>query len=184
MGLAAIEDRALAFPKPGADLPEDDSMPTRVLFVCLGNICRSPLAQGILEQLASARNGASPPIHIDSAGTGAWHEGEPPDPRMRRVAAGNGVSLDQQRARQVRAADFEAFDHILAMDTENLEDLVRICPVAHRGKLALLRSYDPEGGADVPDPYYGGPDGFDRVFTIVERSCMGFLESLQGERAD
>lgn len=152
--------------------------PTRVLFVCLGNICRSPTAEGVFRRLV-ADAGLADAFDIDSAGTGDWHVGEPPDRRMQAAAAARGYPLGGT-ARQVRGADFAAFDHILAMDRDNLRDLVRQAPAEHRAKIRLLRDYDPLGGGDVPDPYYEGPAGFDEVVTIVERACRGLLAALPG----
>lgn len=119
-------------------------------------------------------------IRIDSAGTGDWHVGEPPDPRSREVAARHGVSLDGQRARTVEPADLREFDLVVAMDRSNLENL-RALAVRHEGsaRLVLLRDFDPEpGDGEVPDPYYGGDGGFDRVFAMVHRACRTLLEEL------
>ncbi|MCA8924116.1 MAG: low molecular weight phosphotyrosine protein phosphatase [Planctomycetes bacterium] len=149
---------------------------TRVLFVCLGNICRSPLGEGVLRHLARELELA---VEADSAGTAAYHAGEAPDPRSSAVAAKHGVSLAGQRARQVRADDFERFDLILAMDAANLRDLRARRPKDARAKLVRFRSYDPEGDGDVPDPYYGGPGGFDEVFAMVERTCRALLAGLE-----
>ena len=152
-------------------------MATRVLFVCLGNICRSPLGEGILRHLVQ-QAGSLKSIQIDSAGTGAYHQGEAPDPRSRDVARKNGVSLDGQTARKVAPEDFHGFDLILAMDRQNLHDLLENCPPKERKKVRLLRSYDPEGGQDVPDPYFGGRTGFDDSFSMIHRCCQALLESL------
>jgi protein-tyrosine phosphatase len=155
----------------------------RVLFVCLGNICRSPLAEGVFQNLLRVR-GLEPHYEIDSAGTGAWHVGEKPDARSVAVARRNGVDL-VTRARQVAARDLSEFDYLIAMDGQNLSDL-RVLARRHGGgaRLHLLREFDPEpGDHQVPDPYYGGPDGFDDVFTMVHRSCAALLEHLEEERA-
>jgi protein-tyrosine phosphatase len=149
---------------------------TRVLFVCLGNICRSPTAEGVFRRLV-ADAGLADRFVIDSAGTGDWHVGEPPDPRMQAAATALGYPLDGT-ARQVRADDFAAFDHILAMDRSNLRDLVHLAPAEHLAKIGLLRQHDPVGGGDVPDPYYSGPEGFTEVVRIIERSCNGLLAEL------
>ncbi len=151
-------------------------MTDRVLFVCLGNICRSPLAEGVFRHLAAERGIV---VEADSAGTGAWHEGEPPDPRSCEVAARHGIDLDGQRARAVVEADFERFDMILAMDRQNLEDLQRLRPPHARARIARLRDHDPEGPGDVPDPYYGGDQGFERVYRMIHRSCEALLDSLE-----
>lgn len=153
-------------------------MPTHVLFVCLGNICRSPTAEGVFRVLV-AEAGLAEDFVIDSAGTGDWHVGEAPDRRMQQAAAARGYPLGGT-ARQVRAADFTRFDHILAMDRSNLRDLVHLAPGEQLAKIRLLRQYDPAGGGDVPDPYYGAADGFDEVVTIVERSCAALLATLRG----
>jgi len=153
-------------------------MSYRILFVCLGNICRSPLAEGIMRQLIRDA-GLEDQIQVDSAGTGAYHTGEPPDPRSRAVAGRHGTSLDGQRARKIEPGDYTSFDLVLAMDRENLQDLRVACPPGKRGRLKLLRSFDPKGGTDVPDPYFGGVDGFDDVFAMVYRCCESLLESLR-----
>ena len=148
-----------------------------MLFVCLGNICRSPLAEGVFRHLARDR-GVGNRFDIDSAGTGAWHAGEPPDRRSAAVAAANGIALEGT-ARKVRPDDFERFDYILAMDGENLRDLKQLSErTPGSAELRLLRDYDPEGGEDVPDPYYGGPGGFDTVYAMVRRSCEALLDDL------
>jgi protein-tyrosine phosphatase len=153
-------------------------MPTRVLFVCLGNICRSPAAEGVFRHLA-AEAGIEDRFVIDSAGTGAWHTGELADRRMRQAASRRGIDLTS-RARQVTPADFDTFDHIIAMDTSNLRDLKAIAPKKHAGKLRLFRDLDPdEPGTDVPDPYYGGPDDFDEVLDIVTRAGRVLLAEFQ-----
>lgn len=152
---------------------------TGVLFVCLGNICRSPLAEGVFRHMAAAR-GLSDQFNVDSAGTGAWHVGEPPDPRSMEVAARHGVRLNGQ-ARQVRPEDFSEFDLVVAMDRDNLRHLERQAAAGSgHARVRLLRSWDPEAGndLDVPDPYYGGGSGFDHVFDMVERSCEALLNEL------
>ncbi len=157
--------------------------PISVLFVCLGNICRSPLAEGVFAHLTGER-GAAGRYRADSAGTGGWHVGEPPDARSAVVARRHGIRLGGS-ARQVRGEDFREFDLIVAMDGENLRALVELRGDALGGaELALLRDYDPAAGGDldVPDPYYGGPDGFERVFEMVRRSCVRLLDLLE-ERA-
>lgn len=159
--------------------PMTDDAPTSVLFVCLGNICRSPLAEGVFRHLVRER-GLEERFRIDSAGTGAWHVGEPPDRRSAEVAARNGVSLDGQRARQVRPDDFDDFDVVVAMDRDNLRTLERMRS-GSRARLLLLRDHDPEpGDGEVPDPYYGGPGGFDAVYEMVRRSAEAMLDDLAG----
>jgi len=152
---------------------------TSVLFVCLGNICRSPTAEGVFRRLLE-QEGVADAIRVDSAGTGAWHAGEAPDARAQAAALERGVDLSTQRARQVSASDYLQFDHILAMDESNLADLAAQCPAQHRGKLRLFLEFAPHAGElEVPDPYYGGEDGFGRVFDLVEAASRGLLEHLQ-----
>jgi protein-tyrosine phosphatase len=152
----------------------------RILFVCMGNICRSPTAEGALRHLVVQR-GLEREIEIDSAGTGAWHAGSAPDERSTRAAAARGIAL-QGAARQVRAEDFAHFDLILALDAANLRDLRRLAPdEAAAAKLHLLREYDPAsagGDLDVADPYYGGPRGFDDVFDQIHAACAGLLDAI------
>ncbi|MEM1430845.1 MAG: low molecular weight protein-tyrosine-phosphatase [Pseudomonadota bacterium] len=150
----------------------------RILFVCLGNICRSPTADGVLRAMAKAR-GLS--VEVDSAGTGDWHVGRPPDPRMQAAAAAAGYDLSALRARVFSTADFEAFDVIYAMDRQNLAAIEARRPAGTATPVRLFRSLDPEqgrgdGGADVPDPYFEG--GFDSVVRLVERTCARLLDDL------
>ena len=152
---------------------------TRVCFVCLGNICRSPTAEGIMLHLVNEA-GLADQFAIESAGTGGYHVGEEPDPRTMRTARARGVQLPS-RARKFEADDFARFDYVLAMDGENLRFLEALAPDAEaRKKLHLLRSFDAESpaGAGVPDPYYGAGDGFERVFDICEAACRGLLTEL------
>ncbi len=154
--------------------------PVRILFVCLGNIVRSPLAEGLFRHLAAAR-GVSEKYEVDSAGIGSWHVGEPPDPRMRKTAARHGVHYDHV-ARQFRRDDFDRFDLILVMDAGNHAALLAKQPAPEvQAKIRFLREFDPQGGAkaEVPDPYYGGMEGFERVYQIVERSVRGLLDALE-----
>lgn len=151
----------------------------RVLFVCLGNICRSPLAEGVMRHLVQER-GLEDRVEVDSAGTGAWHVGQPPDPRSIEVAARNGVSLEGQSARKVRPSDFSDFTRVVAMDDSNLRDLRGVEPAGSAADLRMLRDSDPQGPGDVPDPYYGGDDGFDRVYDMVMRSCRALLDEIAG----
>jgi protein-tyrosine phosphatase len=154
----------------------------RVLFVCMGNICRSPTAEGVMRRLVDAA-GLSDRIELDSAGTGGWHVGAAPDPRSVAAAAGRGIAIDGA-ARKVRVADFADFDLIVALDRDNAQDLRRLAPDAEAAaKVRLLREFDPASrGADldVPDPYYGGDDGFGRVLDLVDAACRGLLEDLRG----
>lgn len=150
----------------------------RVIFVCLGNICRSPLAEGLFRHHVAAR-GLEASFVIDSAGTGAWHAGEPPDPRMRAIARSRGISIDDQRARQFTVADLAAFDAILVMDQENLAAVRRLDRDGQAAdKVALLRDHDPVARGGVPDPYYGGDEGFEEVYRIVDRSTRALLDQL------
>ena len=154
----------------------------RICFVCLGNVVRSPLAKNIFLSLAN-QAGIGHKYEVDSAGISGYHVGEQPDGRMLRVAARHGMQYDG-RARQFRWRDFDRFDLIIAMDSTNRQDLIQLAPdEGARSKIHLLREYDPQGGpnAPVPDPYYGGIDGFEEVYAIVERSCKGLLGKLQGE---
>jgi len=152
-----------------------------VCFVCLGNICRSPTAEGVFRSLV-AEAGLDAVIRIDSAGTAGYHEGEPPDTRACSAARRRGIVV-HGKARQFRARDFHEFDYVLAMDASNLSELRRLCPETPRATLALLRSFDesaPEHAA-VPDPYYGGDDGFDEVLDQCLRACRGLLEHIKRE---
>lgn len=152
-----------------------------VLFVCLGNICRSPMAEGLFAEKVRTRN-LEKGFAWDSAGTGAWHAGELADRRMRETALAHGLRLTS-RARQVKAEDFTRFDWILAMDHENLRNLESLRPVGSSARLALMRDFDPEpGDRNVPDPYYGGQQGFETVYSILDRSTERFLEERLKER--
>jgi protein-tyrosine phosphatase len=152
-----------------------------ILFVCMGNICRSPTAEGVMRHLLR-EEGLEDEIQIDSAGTGAWHVGNPPDRRATAAARARGIALEGA-ARQVRPSDFDDFDLLLVADRENLADLRAIAPDEDaRAKVRLLREFDPaSAGApdlDVPDPYYGGPDGFEDVLDLVEAACRGLLAEI------
>ena len=150
----------------------------RVLLVCMGNICRSPTAEGIVRALAD-RRGLSSILRVDSAGTHAGHAKEAPDPRAVKVAKVHGISLSGLFARQVTQADFELFDRILAMDRRNLAHLRRVCPVEHAAKLGLFLDYATGLSTDeVPDPYYGNLQGFEKVFELCESAAHGLLESV------
>ena len=155
--------------------------PTRVLFVCMGNICRSPVAEGIFLHLAKAR-GLSARFEVDSCGIGDWHIGHAADPRSQDVARRNGIELACTSRQIDRTRDFEYFDWILAMDRQNQRDLENLSPDEHLHKIHLMREFDPEAnpkeGAEVPDPYYGGPQGFDSMYAMLLRSCENFLDRL------
>jgi len=152
----------------------------RVLFVCLGNICRSPTAEAVMRG-AVADAGLTEEIEVESAGTGDWHIGDPPDPRSVDAAAQRGVELTGA-ARQVGAPDFEVFDLLVAMDRSNRDALLALAPdEAARRRVRLLREFGDGEPLDVPDPYWSGEDGFAEVVEIVERSCEGLLEHLRAE---
>jgi protein-tyrosine phosphatase len=153
----------------------------RLLFVCLGNICRSPTAEAVMARLVDDA-GRAGEVELDSAGTGAWHVGSPPDERATAAASARGIAM-RGVARQVRAEDFERFDLLLAMDAENHRDLRLLAPDAEgAAKVRMLREFDPAStdavSLDVPDPYYGGEDGFDHVLDLVEAACAGLLDEL------
>jgi protein-tyrosine phosphatase len=151
----------------------------KVLFVCMGNICRSPTAEGVFSQKLKEA-GLQDIIEVDSAGTHAYHIGEAPDPRARKSALRRGVDLDHLRARRAVAEDFERFDYVLAMDRDNLDALAAICPYGSEYKLQLFLSYAPNLETDeVPDPYYGGAMGFERVLDMVEEAANGLLQDIQ-----
>ncbi len=160
-------------------MPSPDATPRSILFVCLGNICRSPLAEGVFRDLARSA-GIANRYEVDSAGTGGWHVGERPDPRSVEVALRNGIRLEGS-ARRLEPSDFDRFDLIVAMDEQNRLDAHEIGQ-GQGARIRLLREFDPEAtdDLDVPDPYYGGPDGFERVFDMVHRSCSELLDHLEG----
>jgi protein-tyrosine phosphatase len=152
----------------------------RVLFVCLGNICRSPLAEGVFKHLVSEA-GLAKHFEIDSAGTASYHVGDPPDPRTSAVARARGILLTS-RARQLARSDLQSFDYVIVMDSENRHHVERLARhEARRAAIHMLRDFDADanGDIDVPDPYYGGPRGFDDVHDIVERSCRRLLDHLR-----
>jgi protein-tyrosine phosphatase len=146
----------------------------------MGNICRSPVAEGIFLHLLRQR-GLSDRFEVDSCGIGDWHLGHPADPRSQEVARRNGIELACVSRQIDPARDFKDFDWILGMDRQNLRDLENRAPREHLPKLRLMREFDPEGGpgAEVPDPYYGGPQGFDDMYAMLLRSCEGFLAFLE-----
>ena len=151
----------------------------RILFVCMGNICRSPTAEGVFRETLRTR-APELRVHVDSAGTHAYHIGEPPDRRACRAAARRGIDLSGQRARRVSAADFSAFDLVLAMDEDNLRILSGISPPEYRSRIRLFMEFAPEAGRDnVPDPYYGGGTGFEYVLDLVEEASLGLLAYLK-----
>ncbi len=158
----------------------DSTVQIAVLFVCLGNICRSPLAEGVFLDLVE-ESGLGDRFRVDSAGTGSWHVGDPPDPRATRVASENGVHL-RGRARRVEVGDLDEFDWVLAMDRSNQRSIEGLRRGDGPARIHLLREFDPDGGdPDVPDPYYGGSGGFQEVFDIIDRSCRTLLDHILNE---
>ncbi len=154
----------------------------RVLFVCMGNICRSPTAEGVFRHLA-AEHGLAERVTADSAGTHDYHISRPPDARAQAAAARRGYDLSALRARQVIPADFERFDYVLAMDEANRGELLALCPEALRGRLRLFLEFA-QGAAlrEVPDPYYGGEPGFEHVLDLVENAARGLLEHIKNSK--
>ncbi|NCT82600.1 MAG: low molecular weight phosphotyrosine protein phosphatase [Comamonadaceae bacterium] len=152
-------------------------MTRRILFFCMGNICRSPTAEGVMRAKLAA---AGLDVEVDSAGTHGYHVGAPPDARSQQHAARRGYDLSALRARQLVAQDFDRFDLVLAMDDDNLARAERLCPPAQRQRLKLLLDYAPQAGKrHVPDPYYGGAAGFEEVLDLVEAACDGLIEVLR-----
>lgn len=162
--------------------PDGTWRPIRVLFVCLGNICRSPLAEAVFRHMVEVR-GWTERFEIDSAGTSGWHRGSPPDPRSTETARRRGITL-AGGSRKVTAADLRTFDYLIAMDAENRAGLGELhAQSGGTAEVRRLREFEPGAGSlDVPDPYYGGPRGFDDVHDIVERGCAGLLAHIAAER--
>jgi protein-tyrosine phosphatase len=157
----------------------------RICFICLGNIIRSPLAQHLFSHKASEA-GVADKYQVSSAGLGPWHVGEQPDSRMRRIASKRGIHMSG-RAREFSPSEFEQHDLILVMDSENLQRLKALTRnEEQRRKIRMLREFDPDGGkhSPVPDPYYGGPNGFEEVYQIIDRSVEGLLEQLENEQVE
>jgi low molecular weight protein-tyrosine phosphatase len=153
----------------------------RILFVCTGNICRSPTAEGVFRHFVKEA-GLATDVTSDSAGTHGYHVGEAPDPRTQRAAESRGYDLAALRARQVSRNDFEDFDYVLAMDQANLLALQHFCPAQHSGKLRLFMEFGGDPAVrEVPDPYYGGAQGFERVLDLVERASRGLIKHIQGK---
>ena len=151
----------------------------KVLFVCLGNICRSPLAAGVFRRLVVSE-GLEDRIAADSAGTHGYHVGEAPDERARAAARRRGIDIGGLSARRVRRGDFTEFDYVLAMDRGNYRELVRLCPPGAPARLGLYLDFAPDlGGREVPDPYYGGADGFERVLDMVEAAAHGLITHIR-----
>lgn len=153
----------------------------RVLFVCLGNICRSPTAEGIFRKLVEDKDLAQS-IDVDSAGTSDWHIGEPPDTRAQATALSRGINLATLQGRKVTSDDFRRFDYVIAMDSANHQKLLALCPPGQESRLRMCLSFAPETGLlDVPDPYYD--DGFDRVFQMLEAASQGLLAEIRQTHA-
>ena len=166
--------------------PEASTRPVRLLFVCLGNICRSPTAEGVMRSLVR-KAGLADSVHVDSAGTGGWHIGSAPDERATAAARSRGIALEG-RARQVRPEDFADFDLLIAMDRANVRDLRALAgSEEERARVRLLREFDPategSGDLDVPDPYYGAAGGFEEVLDLVEAACEGLLAQIRAGAA-
>jgi protein-tyrosine phosphatase len=172
-------------PAGAGPAPPEGRRGARILFVCMGNICRSPTAEGVMRALVT-RAGLSQTIDLDSAGTGSWHVGSAPDERATTAAGARGIALEGS-ARQVSAGDFVEFDLLIAMDRSNLRELRRLARSdEQRARVRLLREFDPasadDGDLDVPDPYYGSPGGFEEVLDLVQAACEGLLaEIVAGE---
>lgn len=151
----------------------------KVLFVCTGNICRSPTAEGVFRHFIKQRH-LQDRFEIDSAGTHSYHVGEQPDLRSQKAALARGVDLSGQRARQVRYDDFDSFDYILVMDDDNYQALMRVCPKEYQYKIDYFLNHAPQlKRREVPDPYYGGQNGFDAVLDMIEQASEGFLTTLK-----
>lgn len=155
----------------------------KVLFVCLGNICRSPTAEGVFRGLL-AREALESRVQVDSAGTAAYHVGSPPDQRAREAALRRGIDLSSIRGRRAEPSDIEAYDYILAMDRENHENLLAIAGVHGRKVRLFMEFSDNFDESEVPDPYYGGPNGFERVLDMIEDAAEGLLRELRRNHAD
>jgi protein-tyrosine phosphatase len=154
-----------------------------VLFVCLSNICRSPMAEGVFRQVV-ADAGLSDRFHIDSSGTGSWHVGRPPDLRAQQALAARGIDISAQRARQFTRDDFKTFDLVLAMDRSNHDRLFRLAPDVYEPNLWLFMKYAPEMGVcEIPDPFFGGAEGFDYVLNLIEVASRGLLGSIIKQEA-
>lgn len=151
----------------------------KVLFVCTGNICRSPTAEGVFKKLVQEA-GLDNDVHVESAGTSAHHVGEPPDKRSQAAALKRGIDLSLQRSRQVNEADLQTFDYILAMDEGHLNDLARMAGTPPGTRLSRFLDFAPDRPEqDVPDPYYGGPDGFKNVLDMIEAASLGLLADIR-----
>ncbi len=150
----------------------------KVLFVCMGNICRSPTAEGVFRHQVE-QNNLTDQISIDSAGTHAYHVGNPPDQRAQDAAIKRNINLSEQRARRVSADDFLEFDYVVAMDESNMDDLLSICPAGYEDRIYLFLAFSGSEENEVPDPYYGQGRGFEIVLNLVEDAAAGLLEHIQ-----
>lgn len=154
----------------------------RVLFVCLGNICRSPTAEGVFRDLV-AREGLADKIVTDSCGTSGWHKGDPPDSRAQQEAKQRGINISDLESRETRSSDFTDFDFIIAMDDNNFQTLNAMCPAQHASKIHMFLAFAPDiAVTDVPDPYYGGADGFANVFDMIDAASSGLLTHIRDTR--
>lgn len=155
-----------------------------VLFVCLGNICRSPLAEGVFRAEVE-RRGLGQRVRIDSCGTAGYHVGEPPDPRSVATARGHGLDISKQRGRQLRREDYRGFDFIVAMDSDNFRTIVQRAPTGASARIVRFTDFVPAPRpADVPDPYYGGPSGFEEVYQLLLRGAGALLDEVLAPRSD
>ncbi|PMR72231.1 low molecular weight protein-tyrosine-phosphatase [Billgrantia endophytica] len=150
----------------------------RVLFVCLGNICRSPTAEGVFRQALEAAD-LSRRVEVDSCGIAAWHVGKAPDPRTREAAMRRGIDLGSLRARQLAEEDFHRFDYLLAMDHDNLSALHERCPAESPAHVGLFLDFAGHDGREVPDPFYGGEQGFEEVLDLVDAASKGLVEAIR-----
>ena len=158
-----------------------NSKKVKVLFVCMGNICRSPTAHGVFRQLVIDEN-LTDIIEIDSAGTHAYHVGNPPDSRAQQTARSRGIDLSDLTARQARSDDFHEFDYVLAMDSDNYHGLRAICPNGMEERLYMFLDFAPTiKSREVPDPYYGGDSGFEKVFDMVDEASRGLLDDIKSK---
>ncbi|KAJ4461816.1 putative low molecular weight phosphotyrosine protein phosphatase [Paratrimastix pyriformis] len=168
------------FARTAGGIPAISCPMTKVMFVCTGNICRSPTAEGVARKMVSDR-GLGQIVEVASSGMISFHRGEAPDPRTQKAARKRGYDISRQRARHIDPMDFEEFDLLLALDRSHLQEMKEMCPREHQHKLHLLMEYGRDGsnrGADVPDPYYGGPQGFDLVVSMVEEGVRGLLDAI------
>jgi protein-tyrosine phosphatase len=157
----------------------DDQKLVSVLFVCTGNICRSPTAEGVFRAMLKS-TGLAEQVAVDSAGIAGYHKGEPPDERSTITARNRGIDLSNQRARQLDSEDFETFDFLVAMDQTHFDHMMRLCPESETARIKLLLDYAPQVGTrNVPDPYYGAHDGFNYVLDLVEAGSTGLLQEVR-----